>query len=76
MRTITHITIVVSMMVNAVIFGVGTIVILTVPALNDQAKYLLPVWTTFTFLVSPVVGRFLAPTLRLREHPGDKPTLQ
>lgn len=76
MRTITHITIVLSMMVNAVIFGVGTIVILTVPALNDQAKYLLPVWTAFTFLVSPVVGRFLAPTLRLREHPGDKPTLQ
>ena len=73
MRTITYITMFVSMMVNAVIFGVGTIAILTVPALDDQAKYLLPAWIAVTFLVSPVIARFIAPSLRLREHPGDRP---
>ena len=73
MRTITYITIFVSMMVNAVVFGVGTIAILTVPALNDQAKYLLPAWIAVTFLVSPVIARIIAPSLRLREHPGDRP---
>ncbi len=74
MRTITYMTIMVSMMVNAVIFGVGTITILTVPALNDEAKYLIPAWTVATFLVSPVLARFIAPSLRLREHSGDQPT--
>lgn len=73
MRTINYITLYVSMMVNAVVFGVGTVAILSVPALNEQAKYLLPAWIVVTFLVSPVIGRFMAPSLRLREHPGDRP---
>ena len=73
MRTINYITMLVSMMVNAVVFGVGTIVILSVPALNEQAKYLIPAWVVVTFLVSPVIARLIAPSLRLREHPGDKP---
>ena len=73
MRTITYITIFVSMMVNAVVFGAGTIAILTVPALDEQAKYLLPAWIVVTFLVSPVIARFMAPSLRLREHRGDQP---
>ncbi len=73
MRTITYITIFVSMMVNAVVFGAGAIAILTVPALDEQAKYLLPAWIVVTFLVSPVIARFMAPNLRLREHPGDQP---
>lgn len=74
MRTITYITIMVSMMVNAVVFGVGTITILAVPDLADHAKYLLPAWIVITFLVSPVLARLMAPRLRLREHPGDRPT--
>lgn len=73
MRTITYITMFVSMMVNAVVFGAGTVVILTIPALDEQAKYLLPAWIVVTFLVSPVIARFMAPSLRLREHPGDQP---
>ncbi len=73
MRTINYITLFVSMMVNAVVFGVGTVAILSVPALNEHAKYLLPAWIVVTFLVSPVIGRFMAPRLRLRRHPGDRP---
>lgn len=72
MRTITHITILVSLMVNAVVFGVGAVAILAIPSLDAQAKYLLPVWIAVTFVVSPVIARLLAPRLRLREHPGDR----
>jgi hypothetical protein len=72
MRTITYITILVSMMVNAVVFGIGTIAVLTAPVLSDQAKYLIPAWTVFTFVISPIIGRFIAPSLRLRRHPGDQ----
>ncbi|MGB3878280.1 MAG: hypothetical protein WA980_20705 [Shinella zoogloeoides] len=75
MRTITYITILVSMMVNAVVFGAGAIAILAAPVLNEHAKYLLPAWIVVTFLVSPVIARFMAPNLRLREHPGDQPHL-
>ena len=75
MRTITYITMLVSMMVNAVVFGVGTVAIITVPALDAQAKYLIPAWVVVTFLLSPVIARFMAPNLRLREHPGDRPHL-
>ncbi|WP_411033885.1 hypothetical protein [Shinella sp. BYT-45] len=73
MRTITYITIMVSLMVNAVVFGAGAIAILSIPALSEQAKYLLPAWIVFTFLVSPVIARFMAPSLRLRPRPGDQP---
>lgn len=73
MRTITYITLVVSIVVNAVVFGVGAVAVLAIPALNDHAKYLLPAWVAVTFLVSPVIGRIMAPRLRLREHPGDRP---
>jgi len=73
MRTINYITMLVSMMVNAVVFGAGTIAILTIPVLNEHAKYLLPAWIVITFLVSPVIARFMAPRLRLRKHPGDQP---
>ncbi len=73
MRTINYITLVVSMMVNAVVFGIGTIAILSIPALDDYAKYLLPAWIVVTFLVSPFIARFMAPHLRLRKHPGDQP---
>ena len=73
MRTITHITILVSLMVNAVVFGVGAVAILAIPSLDAQAKYLLPAWIVVTFLVSPFIARFMAPHLRLRKHPGDQP---
>jgi hypothetical protein len=73
MRTISYITMLVAMMANAVVFGIGAITILSMPALNEQAKYLLPAWTVLTFLVSPFIGRIIAPGLRLRAHPGDQP---
>lgn len=73
MRTITHITILVSLMVNAVVFGVGAVAILAIPSLDAQAKYPLPAWIALTVIISPVIARLLAPRVRLRERPGDRP---
>ncbi|KNY18570.1 hypothetical protein AKG11_00120 [Shinella sp. SUS2] len=60
-------------MVNVVVFGVGAVAILAIPSLDAQAKYPLPVWIAVTFGVGLVIARLLAPRVRLREHPGDRP---
>lgn len=66
MKTDTFITICVAMMVNAVVFGIGAITVLSVPALNENAKYLLPAVVVLAFAISPFIARHIAPRLRLR----------
>ena len=66
MKTDTYLNIFVSMMVNAVIFGVGAITVLSVPALNEQAKYLLPLVVVISFVVAPFIAKLIAPRMRLR----------
>lgn len=66
MKTDLFITILVSMMVNAVIFGIGAVTVLSVPALNENAKFLLPAVVILTFALTPFVARVIAPRLRLR----------
>lgn len=56
----------VSLMVNAVIFGIGAITVLSVPALNEHAKYLLPVVVVASFAITPFISWQIAPRLRLR----------
>lgn len=60
----TRIAILISTMVNAVIFGIGTVTILSTPALNANAIYLLPAWIVLNFIVSPFVSKALAPRMR------------
>lgn len=66
MKTDLFITIMVAMMVNAVLFGVGAVTVLSVPVLNEQAKYLLPVVIVLAFALTPFVSRAIAPHLRIR----------
>ncbi|MBW8283579.1 MAG: hypothetical protein K0M55_08250 [Rhizobium sp.] len=66
MKTNTYLNIFVSMMVNAVIFGAGAITVLSVPALNEQAKYLLPLVVVISFVAAPFIARLIAPRMRLR----------
>lgn len=66
MKTRTWITGIVSMMVNAVLFGTGAVTVLSVPALNDHAAILLPVVIVASFLAAPPIAWTLAPRLRLR----------
>jgi hypothetical protein len=66
MNTDLFITAIVSMMTNAVLFGAGAITVLSVPALNDEAKYLLPAVIVASFVLAPIVAWFIAPRLRAR----------
>ncbi len=67
------ITVLLSLMVNAVLFGFGAILVLSVPALNEQAKYLLPAVIVASFVVTPVIAWKMAPRLRARYWNPAKP---
>lgn len=66
MTTRLQIAALVSMMANAVIFGVGAITVLSIPTLNAHASILLPAIVGISFAVTPVIGWVLAPRLRAR----------
>jgi len=67
------ITVLLSLMVNAVLFGFGAILVLSVPALAEQAKYLLPVVIVASFIVTPFIAWKMAPRLRARYWNPAKP---
>ena len=74
--TNTRIAILISAMVNAVIFGIGAVTVLSIPALNAHAKIWLPVVIVASFVISPFIARALAPRLRSRfwhEHHDPTP---
>ncbi|PWL18622.1 hypothetical protein DKP76_05920 [Falsochrobactrum shanghaiense] len=52
--------------VNSVIFGIGAITVLSIPALAEHAKYGLPAVILISFLVTPLASWFLAPRMRNR----------
>lgn len=54
------------LMVNAVIFGVGIVAVLSIPALAAQASFWIPAVVLASFLVSPPLSWILAPTMMLR----------
>ncbi len=66
MSTRAHIALMIAMMVNAVLFGIGAITVLSIPSLAENAKYLLPVVTVMSFAFSPFIAWMIAPRLRLR----------
>ena len=61
-----YITILLSLMTCAVLFGIGAVAVLSVPALNEQAKFLLPVVIAASFVLGPIIAWFMAPRLRAR----------
>lgn len=75
--TETWIRIVCAMMANAVIFGVGAITVLSIPALAANAKFLIPAVVLTSFVLAPVVAMAIAPRMRVRNwgkqawHEGD-----
>ena len=62
----TYIAFLVSMMVNAVVFGVGAIAVLTIPQLEADAWFWLPLVVAVSFIVSPIIAWQIAPMLRSR----------
>lgn len=55
-------------MVTAVLFGGGSILVLSVPALAAQAMWLLPAIVGASVLVAGPIAWWLAPRLRLRSR--------
>jgi len=68
MSTRTFIAMAVGLMVNAVLFGIGAIAVLSIPALADYAKYLLPAVIVGAIVLTPPIAWKLAPRLRLRRR--------
>ncbi|MBU2328812.1 MAG: hypothetical protein KJ755_15920 [Alphaproteobacteria bacterium] len=64
--TDTWLRIVCSMMINAVIFGAGAVLVLSVPALAAHAKILLPFVVIAAFAAAPFFALAVAPRMRLR----------
>lgn len=55
-----------ALMINAVLFGAGVITVLSVAALADQAKYLIPGVTVASFAITPLFCGLVARRMRLR----------
>lgn len=66
MTTNLFLKIVSAMMVNAVLFGVGAITIMSVPSLNENAKYLFPPVIVLSFVATPFIAGFIARRMRVR----------
>ena len=66
LSTNTRIALLISIMVNAVIFGIGAVTVLSIPILNANATLLLPAVIVASFVISPFVAKLLAPRLRSR----------
>lgn len=63
----TWLTIVCSMMIHAVIFGVGAILVMSIPALAAHTKILLPFVVVAAFAAAPFFALIAASRMRLRK---------
>lgn len=68
LKTDTYITIFVGMMVNAVLFGIGAVTVMSIPGLEPYWKYLIPAVVVLSFVLAPFIARPIAPRLRLRNR--------
>ena len=55
---------IVSMIVGAVLFGIGAVTVLSTPELAQNAASLLPGVVVASFLLAPLIAWFIAPLLR------------
>ena len=53
-------------MVNAVLFGIGAITVLSMPSLHQQWKYMLPLVVVLSFVLAWPIAKAIAPRLRAR----------
>lgn len=54
------------LMTNAVIFGAGIITVLTAPTLSQHASFWIPEVVLSSFVLSPPISWFIAPTMMQR----------
>ncbi|HEV7305824.1 hypothetical protein [Ensifer sp.] len=61
-----QIALMLGLMINAILFGIGIVTVLSIPILADNAKYSIPVLVVACFTITPFVAWLMAPRLRLR----------
>lgn len=72
MRTNTYISLFVGLMVNAMLFGTGAVIVLSIPGLEAYWKYLIPLVVVISFVLTPFISIAIAPYLRLRNRPDGR----
>ena len=65
--TKTWLVIIAAIAANAGIFGTGAIIVLSVPALAVNAKWLIPAVVAVSLVLAPLVGLWVAPRMRIRD---------
>lgn len=66
MSTRFSIALLLSMMVSAVLFGIGATAVLSIPSLSEHAPVLLPVVIVLSLVFAPIVSWVIAPKLRAK----------
>lgn len=66
MSTNTWLHIICAMQINAVLFGLGAVIVLVSPAMAADAKIWIPLVVVLSFVLALILARFIAPRLRLR----------
>lgn len=66
MSTNTWLHIICAMQINAVLFGLGAVIVLVSPVMAADAKIWIPLVVVLSFVLALILARFIAPGLRLR----------
>lgn len=66
MSTRMSISLLISMIVAAVLFGIGVTTVLSVPSLSGNAMFLIPLVIVVSFVLTPILSWLVAPTLRAK----------
>ena len=53
-------------MIQGVVFGIGTVLVLAVPSFSEQAMTLMPTVVILSIILAAPIAWFVAPRLRLR----------
>ena len=64
--TDTWLKIICSVMTNAVVFGTGAILVLSIPALSTHAPYLIPAVIMLSFIAAPFLAIPVARRMRIQ----------
>lgn len=66
MPTQVQIAALLGLMINAVLFGIGAVIVLSVPSLNAEAPYYLAAVVLVSFILTPPIAWVMSPRLRAR----------
>lgn len=66
MSTRFSISLLLSMMVSAVLFGIGATIVLSIPSLSENAPIFLPIVIVLSLVFAPIFSWVIAPKLRAK----------